>query len=53
MLFASQDVYGPTVGKLFACYPDVSQVMLEEAGSLPWPQSPDAFCAELYAFFDY
>jgi hypothetical protein len=52
VLFASQDVYGPTVGKLFACYPDVSQVMLEEAGSLPWPQSPDAFCAELYAFFD-
>ena len=52
VLFASQDIYGPTVGKLFACYADVRQVVLEEAGYLPWLQSPDAFRAELYEFFD-
>ena len=52
VLFTSQDVYGPTVDKLFACYPDVRLVVLEEAGYLPWLQSPDAFCGELYAFFD-
>jgi pimeloyl-ACP methyl ester carboxylesterase len=52
VLFASQDIYGPTADKLFACYPDVRQVVLEEAGYLPWLQSPDAFRGELYAFFD-
>ena len=43
---------GPTVDKLFTCYPDVRQVVLEEAGYLPWLQSLDAFRGELYAFFD-
>jgi hypothetical protein len=52
VLFASQDIHGPTVDKLFACYPDVRQVVLEEAEYLPWLQSPDAVRAELYAFFD-
>jgi len=52
VLFASQYIYGPTVDKLFTCYPDVTQVMLQEAGCLPCLQSPDAFRAELYAFFD-
>jgi hypothetical protein len=52
VLFASQDIHGPTVDKLFACYPDVRQLVLEEAGYLPWLQSPDAVRAELYAFFD-
>ena len=51
VLFGSQDIYGPTVDRLFARYPDVRHGVLEEAGYLPWLQSPDAFRDELCAFF--
>jgi hypothetical protein len=36
----------------YSRYPDVRHVVLEEAEYLPWLQSPDAFRAELCAFFD-
>ena len=51
MLFGSHDINGPTVDRLFARYPSVRHVVLEEAGYLPWLQSFDAFRAELCAFF--
>ena len=52
VLFGSQDINGPTVDRLFARYPSVRHVVLEDEGYLPWLQSPDAFRAELCAFFD-
>jgi len=51
MLFGSKDIYGPTVETLFARYPDAGHVVLENAGHLPWLQSPDTFRDELCAFF--
>ena len=52
VLFGSEDIYGPTVGRLFARYADAKHVVLEGAGHLPWLQSPEAFRRELGNFFE-
>ena len=52
VLFGSEDIYGSTVERLFARYPNAKHVVLEDAGHIPWLQSPEAFRAELCAFFD-
>jgi proline iminopeptidase len=51
VLFGKRDIYGPTVEKFFARYPEARHVVLEDAGHLPWIQSPEAFRAELCVFF--
>jgi pimeloyl-ACP methyl ester carboxylesterase len=51
VLFGKSDIYGLTVERLFARYPEARHVVLEDAGHLPWVQSPEAFRAELCAFF--
>ena len=46
-----KDIYGPTVERLFARYPNAKHVVLEDSAHLPWLQSSEAFRAELCAFF--
>ena len=52
VLFGSEDIYGSTVERLFARYPNAKHVVLGDAGHIPWLQIPEAFRAELCAFFD-
>ena len=51
VLFGKSDIYGSTVEQLFARYPGTTHVVSEEAGHLPWVQSPEAFRTELCAIF--
>jgi pimeloyl-ACP methyl ester carboxylesterase len=51
VLFGKSDICGLTVERLFARYPEARHVVLEDAGHLPWVQSPETFRAELCTYF--
>ena len=51
VLFGENDIYGTTTQVLFDRFPNARHVMLENSGHVPWLQTPEAFGAELLAFF--
>jgi proline iminopeptidase len=51
VLFGDDDIYGPTIERLFSRFPEAKHMILEKSGHLPWLQNPRRFREEICMFF--